>query len=113
MEPEDKTERGWEAATPPGGAAQAWPRQGVVRPPQPPPQSLLLLTYTSRPKTIRVQCFSQIEFRYVAIIRNCDSEPENLFWHPIGMRIWRRSSSSSSSPTSLHQPSMTPPSMCE
>jgi hypothetical protein len=28
------------------------------------------------------------------------------------MGIWRRSSSSSS-PTSLHQPSMTPPSMCE
>jgi hypothetical protein len=32
-EPEYETERGWEAATPPGGTAQAWPRQGVVRPP--------------------------------------------------------------------------------
>jgi hypothetical protein len=52
MEPEYETERGWEATTPPGGAAQAWPRQGVVRPPQPPPRAILPPTYTSRPKTI-------------------------------------------------------------
>jgi hypothetical protein len=51
-EPEYKTERGWEAATPPGGAAQAWPHQGVVRPPQPPPRAILSPTYTSRPETI-------------------------------------------------------------
>jgi hypothetical protein len=38
---EYETKRGWEATTPPGGAAQAWSRQGVVRPPQPSPQALL------------------------------------------------------------------------
>jgi hypothetical protein len=59
-----------------------------------------------------VRRFSQIDFRYAAAIRNRDSEPETPFWHPAGMGIWRRSSSPSS-PTSLHQPSMTPPSMCE
>jgi hypothetical protein len=59
-----------------------------------------------------VRHFSQIEFRCVATIRNCDSEPETPFWHPAGMGIWRRSSPSSS-PTYLHQPSMIPPSMCE
>jgi hypothetical protein len=111
-EPEYETERGWEAATPPGGAAQAWLRQGVVRPPQSSPQALLLPTYTSRPETIGVRRFSQIEFRYATTTtRNHDSEPESPFWHPTGTGIWRRSSSSS--PTSLHQPSMTPPSMCE
>jgi hypothetical protein len=56
--------------------------------------------------------FSQIDFRCAATIRNRDSEPETPFWHPVGMEIWRRYSSPSS-PTSLHQPSMTPPSMCE
>jgi hypothetical protein len=38
--------------------------------------------------------FSQIEFRCAATIRNCDSEPETLFWHPAGTGIERRSSSS-------------------
>jgi hypothetical protein len=57
MEPEYETKRGWEAATPPGGAAQAWSRQGVVRPPQPPPRALLPPTYTSRPETIRDSVF--------------------------------------------------------
>jgi hypothetical protein len=33
MEPEYETERGQEGTTPPGGAGQAWPRQGVVWPP--------------------------------------------------------------------------------
>jgi hypothetical protein len=56
-EPEDETERGWEAATPPGGAAQVWPFQGVVRPPQPPRRALLSPTYTSRPKTISGSVF--------------------------------------------------------
>jgi hypothetical protein len=56
-EPEYETERGWEAATPPGGAAQAWLRQGVVRPPQPPPRALLPPTYTSRPETIGGSAF--------------------------------------------------------
>jgi hypothetical protein len=51
-EPEDEMERGWEPGSPPGGAAQAWPRQGVVRPPQPPPRALLSPTYTLRPETI-------------------------------------------------------------
>jgi hypothetical protein len=60
--------------------------------------------------------FFQIEFRYAATIRNRDSEPKTPFWHPAETGIWRRSSSSSSSSsssTSLHQPSMTPPSMYE
>jgi hypothetical protein len=63
-------------------------------------------------KLSRVRRFSQIEFRCAATIRNHDSEPETPFWHPAGTGIWRRSSSSSS-PTSLRQPSMIPPSMCE
>jgi hypothetical protein len=44
--------------------------------------------------------------------QNRDLEPETPFWHPARMGIWRRSSPSSS-PMSLHQPSMIPPSMCE
>jgi hypothetical protein len=55
-----------------------------------------------------VRRFSQIDFRYAATIKNRNSEPETPFWHPAGTGIWRRSSSSSS-PTSLHQPSMIPP----
>jgi hypothetical protein len=58
-----------------------------------------------------VRCFSQIEFRYVATTRNRNSKPKTPFWHPAGTGIRRRSSSSS--PTSLRQPSMTPPSICE
>jgi hypothetical protein len=56
--------------------------------------------------------FSQIDFRCAAAIRNRDSEPETPFWHPVRTGIWRRSSSPSSL-TLLHRPSMTPPSMCE
>jgi hypothetical protein len=52
MEPEDETKRGWEATTPPGGAAQAWPRQGVVRPPHPSPRALLPPTNTLWSETI-------------------------------------------------------------
>jgi hypothetical protein len=63
-------------------------------------------------KTSGVWHFSQREFRCAATTRNSDSELETPFWHPAGMGIWRRSSPSSS-PTSLHQPSMIPPSMCE
>jgi hypothetical protein len=59
-----------------------------------------------------VRHFSQIEFCCAATIRNRDSELETPFWHPTGTGIWRRSSSSSS-PTSLHQPPMIPASMCE
>jgi hypothetical protein len=59
-----------------------------------------------------VRRFSQIEFRCAATIKNRDSEPETPFWHPVRTGIWRRSSPSSS-PTSLYQPSMIPPSMCE
>jgi hypothetical protein len=54
-------------------------------------------------KTLGVWRLSQIEFRCAATIRNRDAEPKTLFWHPVGTGIWRRSSSSSS-PTSLHQP---------
>jgi hypothetical protein len=46
-----------EASTPPGGAAQAWPRQGVVRPPQPSPRALLPPTNTLRPETIEGSAF--------------------------------------------------------
>jgi hypothetical protein len=62
-----------------------------------------------------VRRFSQKQFRYSTTTRNHDSEPETPFWHPAGTGIRRRSSSSSSSssPTSLHQPSMITPSMCE
>jgi hypothetical protein len=45
-EPEDETKRGHEGLTPPGGAGQARPRQGVVWLPQPSPQPLLPPTYT-------------------------------------------------------------------
>jgi hypothetical protein len=38
-EPEYETKRGKEGTTPPGGTAQAWPRQGVVWPPQPSPRA--------------------------------------------------------------------------
>jgi hypothetical protein len=55
--------------------------------------------------------FSQIEFRCAAATRYCDSEPETPFGHPAGTGIWR-TSSPSSSPMPLHQPSMIPPSMC-
>jgi hypothetical protein len=45
------------ATSPPGGVAQAWPHQGVVRPPQLPPRSLLSPTYTLRPETIGGSAF--------------------------------------------------------
>jgi hypothetical protein len=54
---EYKMERGWEATTPLGGAAQAWSRQGVVRPPQPSPRALLPPTNTLRPETIGGSAF--------------------------------------------------------
>jgi hypothetical protein len=94
----------------------AWPRPGHARRWCGRPSHLLEppfhLHIPSDLKTAGVRCFSQIEFRCAATIRNRNSEPETPFWHPAGTGIWRRSSSSSS-PTSLHQPSMTPPSMCE
>jgi hypothetical protein len=46
MEPEYETEGGHEGLTPPGGAGQARPRQGVVRPPRPSPQPFLPPKYT-------------------------------------------------------------------
>jgi hypothetical protein len=36
---EDETEGGQGPASPPGGAAQPWPRPPVVRPPGPPPEA--------------------------------------------------------------------------
>jgi hypothetical protein len=51
-EPEYETKRAWEATTPPGGVAQAWLRQGVVRPAQPSPRALLPPTNTLWPETI-------------------------------------------------------------
>jgi hypothetical protein len=104
-------ERGQEGTTPLGGAGQARPRQGVVWPPQPSPRAPFRLHIPSDLKISGVRHFSQIEFRSAASIKNHDSEPEIPFWHLAGMGIWRRSSPSSS-PTSLHQPSMIPPSMC-
>jgi hypothetical protein len=111
-EPEGETKGGSGLGSPPGGVAQAWPRPPLVRPPRPSPRPLLLPTYTLWPERSWGSVFSQIDFRCAATIRNRDSEPETPFWHPVGTGIWRRSSSPSS-PTSLHQPSMTPPSMCE
>jgi hypothetical protein len=57
MEPEYEMDKDWEATSPPGGAAQAWPRQGVVRPPRPPPRALLSPIYTLRPETIMGSVF--------------------------------------------------------
>jgi hypothetical protein len=111
-EPEYETERGEEGTTPPGGGGQAWPRLGVVWQPQPSPRAPFCLHIPFDLKLSGVRCFSQIEFRCAATIRIPDSKPENPFWHPAGTGIWRRSSPSSS-PMSLHQPSMIPPSMCE
>jgi hypothetical protein len=104
MEPEDE---GWEPGSPPGGAAQAWPRQGVVRPPQPPPQALLSPTYTIRPETIEGSAFfpdrlllcrhhQKLQFgTRNSVLAPCqDGDLEEIFITP--------------SPTSLHQPSMTP-----
>jgi hypothetical protein len=111
-EPEDETERGWEPGSPPG----ARPRPGragwwwghpshLLEPPFHPHIPFNL-------KLSGVWRFSQIEFHCAATIKNRDWEPETPFWHPTEMGIWRRSSSPSS-PTSLHQPSMTSPSMSE
>jgi len=52
------------------------------------------------------------EFRCAAATRNSETEIRTPFWHPAGTGN-RRRSSPSSSPPPLHQPSMTPPSMCE
>jgi hypothetical protein len=95
-EPEYKTERGREAATPPGDAAQAWPRQGVVRPPNRLLESSFRLQIPFDLKLSGVGHFSQIDFRCTATIRNHDLELETPFWHPAGTGIQRRSSSSSS-----------------
>jgi hypothetical protein len=38
-------------------------------------------------KTSGIRHFSQKDFRYAATIRNHDSEPETLFWHPAGTGI--------------------------
>jgi hypothetical protein len=90
----------------PGRAHLVWERLG----------RLLILSFCLHiPPDLKIlgrQRFSQIDFRCAAAIRNRDSEPETPFWHPAGTGIWRRSSSPSS-PTFLHRPSMTPPSMCE
>jgi hypothetical protein len=49
-EPEGETKGGSGLGSPPGGAAQAWPRLPVVRPPRPSPRPLLPPTYTLWPK---------------------------------------------------------------
>jgi hypothetical protein len=99
--------------------AVAWAHHQGVRPgPRPPVVRLprhrldpsFCLHIPSDLKGAGVRRFSQIDFRCVTAIRNRNSEPETPFWHPAGTGIWRRSSSPSS-PMSLHQPSMTPPSM--
>jgi hypothetical protein len=111
-ESEYETERGHSGHTPHGGAGQARPRQGWCGRPTRRLDPSFRLHIPSDLKTSGVRRFSHIEFRCAATTKNHDSEPETLFWHPVGMGIWRRSSPSSS-PTSLHQPSMIPPSMCE
>jgi hypothetical protein len=110
-EPEYETERGHKGLTPPGGTGQARPRHGVVWPPQPSPRPLLPPTYTLWPENIGGLAFFSDR---VPLRRHHQklTELEIPFWHPIGTGIWRRSSPSSS-PTSLHQPSMIPTSMCE
>jgi hypothetical protein len=90
----------------PGRAHLWWGRLGRCLDPS------FCLHIPSDLKTAGVQRFSHIDFRCAATIRNRDSKPETPFWHPAGTGIWRRSLSPSS-PMSLHQPSMTPPSMCE
>jgi hypothetical protein len=112
MKPEYETERGHRGHTPPGGAGQARPRQGWCGRPRRRFDPSFRLHIPSDLKRSGVRRFSQIEFRCTATIRNRDSEPETPFWHPAGMGIWRRSSPSSS-PTSVHQPSMIPTSTCE
>jgi hypothetical protein len=103
----------------PGGHHTTWwcepglaaPRGGVAAlaiSSSPPSAYIYSLTWNY----CEVRRFSQIEFCCAATIRNRDLEPETPFWHSAETWIWRRSSSSSS-PTSLHQPSMIPPSMCE
>jgi hypothetical protein len=108
-EPEEKTERGWEPGSPPGarprpGGAHLWWGHHL--------DPSFRLHISSDLKGVGVRHFSQIDFRCAATIRNRNSKPETPFWYPTGTGIWRRSSSPSS-PTSPHQPSMTPPSMCE
>jgi hypothetical protein len=110
IEPEYEWERGRRA--PHHLVAQARPgrARGWCGRPSHLPDPSFRLHIPSNLKISGVRRFSQIEFRCAATIRNCDSEPETPFWHPAETGIWRRSSSS---PTSLHQPSMIPPSMCE
>jgi hypothetical protein len=84
---------------------------GCGEPPQLSPRASFRLQISFDLKLLGVRRFSQIEFCCAATIRNRNSEAETLFWHPARTGIWRRSSSSS--PTYLHQPSMTPSSMCE
>jgi hypothetical protein len=112
VEPEYEMERGQEGTTTPGGAGQSRPRQGVVWLPHPSPRASLPPIYTLWPKNIGGSAFFQIEFHCIATIKNRDSELETPFWHPAGTGIWQRSSPSSS-PTSLHQPSMIPLAICE
>jgi hypothetical protein len=69
-------------------------------------------TYTLWPENISGSEF----FPDRVPLRHHDQKPRfrtrNSFRHPAGTGIWR-GSSPSSSPTSLHQPPMIPPSMCE
>jgi hypothetical protein len=100
------TTRGRGARPSPGRAHLWWGRLGHRLDPS------FRLHIPSDLKGAGVRCFFQIDFRCAATIKNRDSEPETPFWYPAGTGIWRRSSSPSPL-TSLHQPSMTPPSMCE
>jgi hypothetical protein len=111
-EPEDETTRGWEAATPPGGAAQAWPRPPIMRPPRPSPRPLLPPTYTLWPERSGGLAFFPDRVPMHRHHQKPRFRTRNSILAPCRDGIWRRSSSPSS-PTSLHQPSMIPPSMCE
>ena len=112
-EPEYETKCGWGLATPPGRAGWAWPRLGGgLAALDTPSVSLFAYKLPSDLKTQGSSTFFHKEFRSTATTRFHDSEPETPFWHPAGTGNWRRSSSSSS-PSLLHRPSMFPPSMSE
>jgi hypothetical protein len=111
-EPEYETERGHEGSHHLVALAKPGRARGWCGRPSHRLDPSFRLYIPSDLKTSGVRRFSQIEFRYATTTKNRDLEPETPFWHPARMGIWRRSSPSSS-PTSIHQPSMILPSMCE
>jgi hypothetical protein len=111
-EPEEETERGWELGSPPGGAARPGPRPPVMRLARPSPRPLLPPTYTLWLERSRGWAFFPDRLPLHRRHQKPRFGTRNSVLAPCGTGIWRKSSSPSS-PTSLHQPSMTPPSICE